>query len=32
MQMPQPDPAILARKAEIVRRLQEVLAAGRGDP
>ena len=27
MQMPEPDPAILARKAEIVRRLQEVLPA-----
>ena len=26
MQMPDPDPAILARKAEIVRRLQAVLA------
>ena len=26
MQMPEPDPAILARKAEIVRRLQAVLA------
>jgi glycolate oxidase len=27
MQMPDPDPAILSRKAEIVRRLQEVLPA-----
>ena len=32
MQMPEPDPAILARKAEIVRRLQAVLPARRGDP
>jgi glycolate dehydrogenase FAD-linked subunit len=28
MQMPEPDPAILARKAEIVGKLQRVLAAG----
>ena len=32
MQMPEPDAAILARKAEIVRRLQAVLRARRGDP